>query len=165
MYFKKFISSLAAAVIILAPFFGKAGLSGFGTAAYADYTFEFIDEADNSEDADDSYAENDIMEFSTNAVVNIDEEDIGSSSNYAVRSYNPFSAFMISLIIGLVCGLIGVSIMKSSMRSVHKKQGAADYRKENGFKLDVRTDSFLGKRVEKSPVMRAEAPSSQKPNR
>ena len=130
---------------------------------HADYEFEFIGEnTENVSDTDEYFYDSDIIEFNT-----IEPEQNSGNENYSAvseRTYNPVSAFVISLIIGLIAAFIAISIMKSSMRSVHKKQGAADYRKENSFKLDVKTDNFLGKRVEKSPVMRAENPDSQRPN-
>lgn len=130
--------------------------------AHADYEFEFIDEnTESASDTDEYSYDSDIIEFNT-----IEPAQNSSNENYSgasVRSYNPVSAFVICLIIGLIAAFIAVSIMKSSMRSVHKKQGAADYRKENGFKLEVKTDNFLGKRVEKSPVMRVENPNSPRP--
>ena len=97
--------------------------------------------------------------------IDINPNSSADSYNYSgstVRSYNPVSAFIICLLIGLISAFIVVSIMKSSMKSVYKKQGATDYRKQNGFKLDVKTDNFLGKRVEKSPIMRVDNSSSQK---
>ena len=45
------------------------------------------------------------------------------------------------------------------MKSVHKKAGATDYRKQDGFKLSVKTDDHLGTKVEKSPIARATAPT------
>ena len=110
--------------------------------ASADYEFEFIDE----DDSEDSYDEN---SNDTNIVYDIHEDkDIE-------RQFNPVRSFFISLIIGLLIGLIAVSIMKSSMKSVHKKSGATDYRKQDGFKLTVKTDDHLGTKVEKSPIARA----------
>lgn len=131
---------------------------------HADYEFEFIDEnTESASDIDEYSYDSDIIEFNTIEPAQNNTADYGTSEA-PMRSYNPVSAFVICLIIGLIAAFIAVSIMKSSMRSVYKKQGAADYRKENGFKLEVKTDSFLGKRIEKSPVMRVENPNSQRPN-
>lgn len=165
MKIKKLVSVLAAVFVISVPFYGNSKFQSYDMTAYAVESFEFVDAEDYTDISDDISPEIDIIEFSTNASSDINEEENGSYSAAAARSYNPFSAFFLSLIIGIIAALIAVSIMRSSMRSVHKKQGAADYRKENGFKLDVKTDNFLGKRVEKSPVMRAEAPNSQNQSR
>ena len=130
--------------------------------AYADeYDFDYVDEYDYEEEPDIDGSEIDDIELDE-----IDSDaDISVNENRGTkRKHNVISSFVVSLLIGLISALIAVSIMKSSMKSVRKKAGAADYRKENSFKLDVKTDNFLGKRVEKSPVMRAENPDSQRPN-
>lgn len=123
--------------------------SPIGITAAADYDFEYIgddDAASDWEDLDDAY----------NYV-----QDSHHSSSYddraVERTYNPVRSFIICLIIGLVAGLIGVSIMRSSMKSVHKKTGAADYRKENGLKLRLNQDTYLGEKTERSPVARTNA--------
>lgn len=161
---RKIIAVFAAVFIFSVAFFDTKTFDSCLTA-HADYEFEFIDE--NTESASENYEysyDSDIIEFNTIEAGNNSSNEEYGSAEIPVRSYNPVSAFVICLVIGLIAAFIAVSIMKSSMRSVHKKQGAADYRKENGFKLDVKTDNFLGKRVEKSPVMRAETPPSQKQN-
>lgn len=129
--------------------------------AAADYEFNFIDEEDASEDYDIGDYESGIIEFST------DENNYNSivyqEANVRETSFNPIKAFIISLIIGLIVAFIAVSIMKSSMKSVYKKQGASDYRKQNSFELKVKTDTPLGSRIEKSPVMRVENTSQRSP--
>ena len=161
---RRTIAVFAALFIFSAVFFNAKPFDSRITA-HADYEFEFIDE--NTESASENYTysyDSDIVEFNTIEAGNNSSNEEYASSEIPVRSYNPVSAFFICLMIGLIAAFIAVSIMKSSMKSVYKKQGAADYRKQNGFKLDVKTDNFLGKRVEKSPVMRAQNPPSQKQN-
>ena len=159
----KTIAVLSAFLVFSAVFF-NIKVFDRSIAAHADYEFDFVDEnTEIASDIDEYSYDSDIIEFNTIEPAQNSSADY-STSEAPMRSYNPVSAFVICLIIGLIAAFIAVSIMKSSMRSVHKKQGAADYRKENGFKLDVKTDNFLGKRVEKSPVMRVENPNSQRPN-
>ena len=122
-----------------------------GITAAADYDFEYIGDDDASSDwadLDDVYDD-------------VEEGHYSSSyDNRAVeRKYNPIRSFIICLIIGIIAGLIGVSIMRSSMKSVHKKTGAADYRKENSLKLRLNQDTYLGEKTEKSPVARANSAS------
>ena len=129
-----------------------------GLTASADYEFEFVDEEDDSgntadayEEADDGYAET---------------EDYSTSSYAAkpVKTFNPVRSFFISLIIGLVAAFIVVSIMKSSMKSVHQKTGASDYRKENSIKLRVNTDSYLGEKRDQTPIARVNTVPMNNPN-
>ena len=132
-----------------------------GMIAAADYEFEFIDEDGTTEayayDTGDD--ESDIIEFSTNE--NSYDDTVYYGADVREKTFDPVKAFIISLVIGLVVAFIAVSIMKSNMKSVYKKQGASDYRKQNGFDLKVRSDIPLGSRVEKSPVMRVESPSQR----
>ena len=127
-----------------------------GMIAAADYEFEFIDEDDTTEAYDTGDDESDIIEFSTNE--NSYDDTVYYGADVREKTLDPVKAFIISLVIGLVVAFIAVSIMKSNMKSVYKKQGASDYRKQNGFDLKVRSDIPLGSRVEKSPVMRVESP-------
>jgi len=76
---------------------------------------------------------------------------------------NPLLAFMICLGIGLLIAFIVTSSMKASMRSVHQKTGASDYKKQNGVKLSERRDDFLYNRIEKTPIpqQRQQSPPMQ----
>jgi hypothetical protein len=155
------IAAIIALLFMLSGVFFNTKAFDQSITAHADYELELIDEGDDTKDDENSYS-NGIIEFET---IEIDQDNNSENYNHSeavVRSYNPVSSFVICLLIGLVVAFIVVSIMKSSMKSVHKKQGAADYKKQNGFKLDVKTDNFLGKRVEKTPVMRTENTGSQK---
>ena len=159
MKLRKLITAFAALFVFSTVFFNFKNKEII--VAHADYEFEFIDETENTSIDGNDY-DIDIIEIET---IDINPNNSADSYNYSgstVRSYNPVSAFIICLLIGLISAFIVVSIMKSSMKSVYKKQGATDYRKQNGFKLDVKTDNFLGKRVEKSPIMRVDNSSSQK---
>ncbi|MBR5683675.1 MAG: hypothetical protein IKW96_10480 [Ruminococcus sp.] len=158
---KRRIAAVIASLFMFSVVFFSTKSFDRSMTARADYEFELIDDENSSESNEYSY-DNDVIEFETIEIDQNSSSDSYTASETAVRSYNPVSAFIICLMIGLAAAFIAVSIMKSSMKSVHKKQGASDYRKQNGFKLDVKTDNFLGKRVEKTPVMRAENTGSQK---
>lgn len=163
----KRIAASAASFIVL---FGMCGFSIFdGSESFAPLT-AFADEYDNDDYDDDEYDFDFVDEYDYDLEdedIEIDEIELNDSGdneinvnadisdNAAVprkRRHNVVSSFVISLLIGLVSALIVVSIMKSSMKSVHKKTGATDYRKENSFKLEKNTDTFLYKRVEKTAI-------------
>ena len=148
------ISAAAVLLLMLMSFAGVTYSAHTGMTAFADYEFEFIDEDDMTADNDTDGSESDLIEFSTSEndhnSISYQEADVRGAS------FDLIKAFIISLIIGLVVAFIAVSIMKSGMKSVYMKQGASEYKKDNGFKLDIKDDTLLGKRVEKSPVMRAE---------
>lgn len=169
----KRIAASAASLVVL---FGMYGFAGYDDAeirepftAYADeydnddydeeYDFDFVDEYDyDLEDEDiDEIELNDAGDNEINVNADISE----NSSVPRKRKHNVVSSFLISLIIGLVSALIVVSIMKSSMRSVHKKTGATDYRKENSFKLEKNSDTFLYKRVEKTAIPKTNPTNSK----
>lgn len=137
--------------------------------ASAEYEFELIDEAKTSENVDaiEEYDYNE-YNFEENAFQDNDDTYQGygeydvSTYESGTASYNPVTAFIISLIIGLLAALVAVSVMKASMRSVHRKAGAMDYRMESNLKLERNQDTFLGKKVDKTPIARANPP--QGPN-
>ncbi|SHM24499.1 hypothetical protein [Ruminococcus flavefaciens] len=154
----------ASAVCVMA-FWGVFGVKSSFTAgsaqmltAYADeYDFDYVDEYDYEEEPDIDGSEIDDIELDE-----IDSDaDISVNENRGTkRKHNVISSFVVSLLIGLISALIAVSIMKSSMKSVRKKAGAADYRKENSFKLTKNTDTFMYKRVEKIAI-----PKNNQPNK
>ncbi|WP_295075333.1 hypothetical protein [Ruminococcus sp.] len=164
MYRKRMISAITVFItmILLAISFNIVAFSAHtGMIAAADYEFEFIDEDDTTEvyayDTGDD--ESDIIEFSTNG--NSYDDTVYYGADVREKTFDPVKAFIISLIIGLIVAFIAVSIMKSNMKSVYKKQGASDYRKQNGFDLKVKSDTPLGSRIEKSPVIRVENTSQR----
>ena len=164
-----FFAASAAAVCLMfsAPFIASSSCKGpvIALEASADYEFEFIDETKPSENADEieefDYNEYD---FDGNGIQDNGNQQQGYEPNdfsaYEGKTseYNPFTAFIISLIIGLVVALIAVSAMKASMRSVHRKAGALEYRKESNLKLERNQDTFLGKKVDKTPIARVNPP-------
>jgi hypothetical protein len=124
----------------------------FGLIASADYDFEFIDEDEADDIIYGDLSEDDVLDH-----YSINDNEVISSQSSGERSessFNPVRSFIISLIIGLIVAFVAVSIMKSSMKSVHKKSGASDYRKENGVKLTVNFDRYLGEKTERSAAMR-----------
>lgn len=172
----KRIAASAASFIVL---FGMCSFGGYDSSdSFTPFT-AFADENDNDDYDDDEYDFDFVDEYD----YDLEDEDIDGgeivlndagdneinvnadiSNNEAVprkRRHNVVSSFVISLLIGLVSALIAVSIMKSSMRSVHKKTGATDYRKEDSFKLEKNTDTFLYKRVEKTAIPKTNPTNSK----
>jgi hypothetical protein len=122
--------------------------------AYADeYEFDYVDEYDY-----DDIDEIEIDDVDIDEIV-VETEISENESNSKKRKHNVVKSFFISLLIGLISALIVLSIMKSSMKSVHKKAGASDYRKENSFKLEHSTDTFLYKKVEKIAISKTNTPN------
>lgn len=133
--------------------------------ASAEYEFELIDETRASENVDaiEEYDYNE-YDFEENAFQDNDDTYQGYSaydvSTYenGTASYNPVTAFIVSLIIGLLVALAAVSVMKASMKSVRRKAGAMDYKMESNLKLERNQDIFLGKKVDKTPISRENPP-------
>lgn len=140
---------LFCSVFILFPVFRPAYI---GMTAAADYDFVFVDEDEAEDIINDDLQEDYVLDhYSIN-----DNEIISShsSDNRNERSFDPVRSFIISLIIGLIVAFIAVSVMRSSMKSVHKKSGASDYRKENGVKLTLNSDRYLGEKTERTAALR-----------
>ena len=63
-------------------------------------------------------------------------------SEIASRFLNPQN-IIISLIAGAIIGLIGVSIMKSNLVSVYKREGAMNYAVQGSLKLSEQNDELI----------------------
>ena len=55
---------------------------------------------------------------------------------------------IVSLVIGLICGLIRALSLKGQLTSVYKKSSASDYKRPNSFKVTKERDIFLGSKTE-----------------
>lgn len=69
----------------------------------------------------------------------------------AKKKFSPVKTLLICLAIGLLIAFIVVSSMKAKLKTVHWKSGATDYKKKDSFKLRVNTDTYLSKKLEKTP--------------
>ena len=69
----------------------------------------------------------------------------------APKPINWLSMIGISVLIGLVLAGIIVLVMKSSMKSVRRQSGAAQYTKDERIRLTARHDRFLYREVQKTP--------------
>lgn len=58
------------------------------------------------------------------------------------------NVLIISLVVGLICGLIRALSLKGQLTSVYKNNSAADYTRANSFKVTTSKDIFLGSKTE-----------------
>ena len=151
----KRIAASAASIIVL---FGMCSFARYDSGEKLVPVTAFADEYDYNDDIDIDEIELDDIDIDE-IDVNADISEDGSRSGK--REHSVVVSFFVSLIIGLVSALIAVSMMKSSMKSVRKKSGAADYRKENSFKLEKNTDTFMYKRVEKTAIPKTNQTNKQ----
>ncbi|MBR6241925.1 MAG: hypothetical protein IKQ90_00355 [Ruminococcus sp.] len=132
------IAGISAAVILLSgtAFSASAGTEYDPAASMTAYADEY--DVDVYDDIDE-YAE--------------DEDSYSSENETVVRSKkersNPVIVLLIWLGISLIIAGIAVGSMWSKLKTVHKKNNAADYQKPNSFKVNVSRDNFLYKKVEK----------------
>jgi hypothetical protein len=66
------------------------------------------------------------------------------------KKFNPVKSFLTSLFISMLIALIVVLVMRSSLKTVHKKVNAADYKVRDSFHLDESDDSLIGRKVDKT---------------
>ena len=62
-----------------------------------------------------------------------------------------------SIVIALIVGLIRILCLKGQLTSVHKSESAADYTRDNSFKLETKRDLFLYSKTEKKEKPQSEA--------
>ena len=136
MILKRIAAAAAACILISAPVLSVRHSVYSAPAAVTAYAEEddgadYIDLNDTDEDDDDT------------------DSDVERSSGK--KSFNPVLSFIISLVIGLIIAFIAVGSMKSKLKSVHSKTGASDYKVKDSLKLNEKSDTFLYKKLEKSP--------------
>ena len=134
---------------------GESGIAFITGAEAASLYDEYDIGIDDAELEDDEYYE-DI------ALDDLDVEDAGyiaeskaekkssEKKSSEDRSFNPVRNFIICLVIGLVIALIAVGSMKAKLKTVHRRNEASDYLKKDSMKLEVSTDNFLYKKVNKT---------------
>ncbi|MBR1823853.1 MAG: hypothetical protein IJ779_06440 [Ruminococcus sp.] len=110
--------------------------------------------------ADNGYGDIIDAEIDGDGNINYDSEqgeildsdyDYTESSNYT-EDKNTAKTLGICILIGIAIGGIVTLSMVSSMKSVRRQYGAADYKKPNSFKLDVKQDNYLYNKIEKAPI-------------
>lgn len=135
MIFKKIAASLAASLVLFTGVICEDKISSITdyectsvSVAYADY--------------DDIYSEY-IPAY-------IDREEVNSAALQASSGDgSTVKQFVISLIIALIIAAVAVGSMVAQLKTVRKKQGASDYKKEGSFRLEESRDTFLYKKVNK----------------
>lgn len=58
---------------------------------------------------------------------------------------------LISIVIGIAIGFLTVTVMKSQLRSVHSRSGAAEYLTQGSLTLRVRSDRYLHQNTTRTP--------------
>lgn len=66
---------------------------------------------------------------------------------------------IISLIIGVIFGAIVRGSMLSQLKSVIRKNEAAEYVRKNSFKVSQRNDLYLYKKLDKQMIQRQQPPA------
>lgn len=62
--------------------------------------------------------------------------------------FNIGKVLIVSIVIGLICGLITAFSLKGQLTSVYKRDSASNYTRPNSFKLAHQKDIFLGSKTE-----------------
>lgn len=155
MDIRKIFASLAASALLILPAAGQfSSMNAFADEEEEMYE-EYMDEYNGMvEDFDNevyAYYEDDIDEEMAKEEAAVKSTDSDDDSSAKEKKFNPVMSFIVSLIIGLIVALIAVGSMKSKLKTVHKRSGAAEYAKKETLKMKVSTDTFLYKKVEKTP--------------
>ena len=58
---------------------------------------------------------------------------------------------IISILIGIAIGFLTVTVMKSQLRSVRSRSGAAEYLTQGSLTLHVRSDRYLYQNTTRTP--------------
>lgn len=71
------------------------------------------------------------------------------TGNLPKGKFNVGMSLLIALGVGAAAGGIGVLMLFSNLKSVHRQSGAADYRKRGSFQLETKRDMYLYKKVKR----------------
>ena len=156
MFIKKSVITLifTGAVLLTGTAFpgGESG-SGVMMGAEAAVLHDEYD-IDIDDAALDDYDDIDIDDLSFDDAGSIEgaktEKKSSEKKSSEKRSFNPVRSFIICLVIGLIIALIAVGSMKAKLKTVHRRNEASDYQKKDSLKLEVSTDNFLYKKVNKT---------------
>ncbi|MBQ3885614.1 MAG: hypothetical protein K6G20_06175 [Ruminococcus sp.] len=111
------------------------------------------------EDLDcDELFEDDYLYDDEDAFDKVDEfevdEDKGNEDSDSSKSSKKGGGIVVTVLICIAIGLIIAGVVVGSMwaqlKSVHQKNTASDYKRENSFKLNISEDTFLRKEVQKT---------------
>lgn len=122
---------------------------GFGITAFTDDGLQWIISQIKPSMLDDDYVKafNDFAEYADDYVT---EAKNGKPYDYNHKPRGPLQPFKkigISLLVGVVIGFIGVSIMKSKLKSVHKNDKAANYVQNGSMLINQSNDIYLYRTV------------------
>lgn len=80
-----------------------------------------------------------------------------ATAQVAKQGSNYKTILIASIVIALIVGLIRILCLKGQLTSVHKSESAADYTRDNSFKLETKRDLFLYSKTEKKEKPQSEA--------
>ncbi|SCX10256.1 hypothetical protein SAMN02910339_01485 [Lachnospiraceae bacterium YSD2013] len=80
-----------------------------------------------------------------------------ATAQVAKQGPNYKTILIASIVIALIVGLIRILCLKGQLTSVHKSESAADYTRDNSFKLETKRDLFLYSKTEKKEKPQSEA--------
>lgn len=80
-----------------------------------------------------------------------------ATAQVAKQDPNYKTILIASIVIALIVGLIRILCLKGQLTSVHKSESAADYTRDNSFKLETKRDLFLYSKTEKKEKPQSEA--------
>lgn len=86
---------------------------------------------------------------------------ITANTEYTDPGFQPVKKIIIALVIGLLVGLIYALSLKSQLTSVYKNESAADYTRNNSFKLTDKKDLFLYSKTERTAKPQSAPPAQQ----
>ncbi len=75
--------------------------------------------------------------------------DVGNLPEVPKVKFDVGKSLLIALGVGAAAGGIGVLMLFSNLKSVHRQSGAADYRKRGSFQLETKRDMYLYKKVKR----------------
>lgn len=156
----KKLSALILAVLCILSFSVISFAESIDEGEYDAYDDSVYDEYDDSYDEVNADGENAVL-YSYGTAENEEDAGIaiiggadGPTEVYVTEgesSFKPVVGIIISVIVGLLIALIVTSSYKAELKSVHAQTDADVYTAEGSMNVTVRKDTFLYKKLEKTP--------------
>ena len=81
----------------------------------------------------------------TNILLVVAEEQ----AKHSITPKQLLTICLVSVVIGLIVAFLRTASLKGQLTSVHKSESAADYTRDNSFKVETSRDLFLYSKTEK----------------
>lgn len=119
--------------------------TGFGITAFTDAGLAYVEEQFMDDLSDGNYSDsfNSFVTVSEDMIIQAKNGEAYDIGNMPKAPFNPMKTLLISLLIGLVAGLIAVGILFAQLKTVRSQPAATQYVRSGSLELTRCNDLYL----------------------